>query len=50
MVKQASLAIPNATFSVSENWTASYVVTEHLFSNVCVGIEFQTEYHALLLK
>ena len=44
-VKQAGLALSDPSQTAPENWTASYVITEHLVVALRGQVEFQTADH-----
>ena len=48
-VKQAGISLPDPTWNVGENWTASYVIMGHLVTALRSTAEFRLGNHALLM-
>ena len=49
-LKQVGLALPNPTQTAPENWTASYVITGHLFAALRGQVDFRTADHLACLQ
>ena len=49
LVKQAGIALPEPTQNVVANWTASCVITGHLFEALHRTAEFRSGDHAILI-
>ena len=49
-VEQTGLALPDPTNTSPENWTASCVITDHLFVALRCQVEFWTADHSACLR
>ena len=49
-IKQAGIALPDPTHTSKANRAASCVITGHLVAALCRMVDFQSKYHALLMR